>query len=263
MNPKRTKSSRPKLFQCKGYGECNMIFTRSEHLARHARKHTGEKPFVCIVPECKKAFSRFDNMMQHTQTHKNSHHYNTADTHSKDDHHKDGAGDNARSSTRAQTRQARHGKRTNNTPTAACEQQQDQQQQTSANENRSSLTVNGESLFMQTQHHSANPCGLVSPVSLSSSSPKRQLFSSSSSSSDNEDDDGIIFQTPPLKRTRRLSVADLCHPTNLPLHTPPTSIYNLTKDEFEALEGFGRFRHSPTAFFDPLKGVPNIQRYEQ
>lgn len=26
-----------KTFQCKGYGNCRMIFTRSEHLARHER----------------------------------------------------------------------------------------------------------------------------------------------------------------------------------------------------------------------------------
>ncbi|KAI8977214.1 hypothetical protein BDF20DRAFT_821790, partial [Mycotypha africana] len=71
----RRKSSngtgpKPKIFKCTGYGDCNMVFTRSEHLARHARKHTGERPFMCIVEGCKKAFSRYDNMMQHTQTHK-------------------------------------------------------------------------------------------------------------------------------------------------------------------------------------------------
>ncbi|OZJ06801.1 hypothetical protein BZG36_00162 [Bifiguratus adelaidae] len=60
---------KPKLFQCTGFGDCRMIFTRSEHLARHARKHTGEKPFKCIVAGCGRMFSRFDNMMQHTQTH--------------------------------------------------------------------------------------------------------------------------------------------------------------------------------------------------
>ncbi|KAI8093052.1 uncharacterized protein BX664DRAFT_99661 [Halteromyces radiatus] len=65
--------SEPKLFQCTGYGDCNMVFTRSEHLARHARKHTGEKPFKCVVPGCERTFSRFDNMIQHTSTHNKTH----------------------------------------------------------------------------------------------------------------------------------------------------------------------------------------------
>ncbi|KAI9317137.1 hypothetical protein BX666DRAFT_149033 [Dichotomocladium elegans] len=63
------RSSKRKIFQCKGFGNCSMVFTRSEHLARHTRKHTGEKPYKCIVPGCNRMFSRFDNMMQHTQTH--------------------------------------------------------------------------------------------------------------------------------------------------------------------------------------------------
>ncbi|KAL7316535.1 Up in starvation [Mucor circinelloides] len=71
--PNRRRStgprSAPKLFRCTGYGNCDMVFTRSEHLARHERKHTGEKPYECIVPGCNRRFSRFDNMMQHTQTH--------------------------------------------------------------------------------------------------------------------------------------------------------------------------------------------------
>ncbi|KAI9354719.1 hypothetical protein BD770DRAFT_392083 [Pilaira anomala] len=76
---RRTSGQRatPKLFRCTGYGNCEMVFTRSEHLARHERKHTGEKPYKCVVPGCSRMFSRFDNMMQHTQTHekhkKNAH----------------------------------------------------------------------------------------------------------------------------------------------------------------------------------------------
>lgn len=67
---RKSRSTKPKLFQCTGFGSCQMVFTRSEHLARHTRKHTGEKPFLCVVPGCTRRFSRFDNMMQHTQTHK-------------------------------------------------------------------------------------------------------------------------------------------------------------------------------------------------
>ncbi|GJJ72975.1 C2H2 transcription facotor [Entomortierella parvispora] len=63
------KTPKGKLFQCTGFGDCRMVFTRSEHLARHARKHTGEKPFKCVVDGCTRMFSRFDNMVQHTQTH--------------------------------------------------------------------------------------------------------------------------------------------------------------------------------------------------
>ncbi|KAK8861687.1 hypothetical protein IAR55_002510 [Kwoniella newhampshirensis] len=54
-----------KMFRCRGYGECDKVFTRSEHLARHVRKHTGERPFPC---HCGKAFSRLDNLRQHSAT---------------------------------------------------------------------------------------------------------------------------------------------------------------------------------------------------
>ncbi|KAG0248867.1 hypothetical protein BG011_009824 [Mortierella polycephala] len=61
--------SKGKIFQCTGFGDCRMVFTRSEHLARHERKHTGEKPYSCVVKGCTRKFSRYDNMVQHTQTH--------------------------------------------------------------------------------------------------------------------------------------------------------------------------------------------------
>lgn len=62
---KRYRSTATKTFQCRGYGECRMVFSRSEHLARHIRKHTGERPFSC---HCGKQFSRLDNLRQHAQT---------------------------------------------------------------------------------------------------------------------------------------------------------------------------------------------------
>jgi uncharacterized Zn-finger protein len=35
---------------------CDKVFTRSEHLRRHKRAHSAEKPFACV--ECKKRFAR-------------------------------------------------------------------------------------------------------------------------------------------------------------------------------------------------------------
>ncbi|KAI0810769.1 hypothetical protein BC629DRAFT_1281244, partial [Irpex lacteus] len=64
-NTKRYRPAPAKTFQCRGYGECRMVFSRSEHLARHIRKHTGERPFTC---HCGKQFSRLDNLRQHAQT---------------------------------------------------------------------------------------------------------------------------------------------------------------------------------------------------
>ncbi|KAH7102585.1 hypothetical protein BKA62DRAFT_699167 [Auriculariales sp. MPI-PUGE-AT-0066] len=62
---KRARPAPAKTFQCRGYGDCRMVFSRSEHLARHVRKHTGERPFNC---HCGKQFSRLDNLRQHAQT---------------------------------------------------------------------------------------------------------------------------------------------------------------------------------------------------
>ncbi|KAF2258683.1 transcription factor steA [Lojkania enalia] len=41
---------------------CGRLFKRLEHLKRHVRTHTQERPYVC--PLCNKAFSRSDNLAQ-------------------------------------------------------------------------------------------------------------------------------------------------------------------------------------------------------
>ena len=41
---------------------CGRLFKRLEHLKRHVRTHTQERPYVC--PHCQKAFSRSDNLAQ-------------------------------------------------------------------------------------------------------------------------------------------------------------------------------------------------------
>ena len=46
---------------------CGRLFKRLEHLKRHVRTHTQERPYVCNL--CSKAFSRSDNLAQHRRTH--------------------------------------------------------------------------------------------------------------------------------------------------------------------------------------------------
>lgn len=49
---------------------CGRFFKRLEHLKRHVRTHTQERPYICEL--CGKRFSRSDNLTQHHKTHDRS-----------------------------------------------------------------------------------------------------------------------------------------------------------------------------------------------
>ncbi|KAG7193696.1 uncharacterized protein KQ657_000383 [Scheffersomyces spartinae] len=57
-----TPSGKPRLFVCQ---TCTRAFARLEHLRRHERSHTKEKPFTCGV--CQRKFSRRDLLLRHAQ----------------------------------------------------------------------------------------------------------------------------------------------------------------------------------------------------
>lgn len=48
-------------------GSCDARFKRQEHLRRHERTHTAERPFSCEI--CDRRFSRTDNLRMHRKTH--------------------------------------------------------------------------------------------------------------------------------------------------------------------------------------------------
>ncbi|KAJ2158739.1 hypothetical protein GGF46_003553 [Coemansia sp. RSA 552] len=62
--------SQPRRFHCTFAG-CIKQFKRHEHLKRHFRTHTGERPYKCSAPDCGKVFARMDNLNQHIRTHVN------------------------------------------------------------------------------------------------------------------------------------------------------------------------------------------------
>ncbi|WWC87187.1 uncharacterized protein L201_002073 [Kwoniella dendrophila CBS 6074] len=66
--PKSRASSTapPRVYICV-YEECRRGFKRLEHLKRHVRTHTNERPFACS--SCTRTFTRYDNLVQHLKTH--------------------------------------------------------------------------------------------------------------------------------------------------------------------------------------------------
>jgi hypothetical protein len=54
------------MFRCP-LDTCGRYFKRLEHLKRHVRTHTQERPYMC--QRCGKRFSRSDNLTQHYKTH--------------------------------------------------------------------------------------------------------------------------------------------------------------------------------------------------
>ena len=73
VTKKRRKSANqpqlPKTIKCTVSG-CSKMFNRGEHLVRHLRMHTGERPFKCEIEGCDKYFSRSDNMAAHVKAHR-------------------------------------------------------------------------------------------------------------------------------------------------------------------------------------------------
>ncbi|KAG7895543.1 hypothetical protein KL936_000251 [Ogataea polymorpha] len=56
-----TPSGKPRLYVC---NICTRAFARQEHLKRHERSHTKEKPFACTI--CSRKFSRRDLLLRHS-----------------------------------------------------------------------------------------------------------------------------------------------------------------------------------------------------
>ncbi|PYH98472.1 hypothetical protein BO71DRAFT_371179 [Aspergillus ellipticus CBS 707.79] len=64
--PSDTETSSSRTRPCR---VCNKTFSKAEHLTRHLRSHTLERPYTCTV--CGKGYSRSDVLRRHEKSHEN------------------------------------------------------------------------------------------------------------------------------------------------------------------------------------------------
>ncbi|CAO3586378.1 unnamed protein product [Absidia cylindrospora] len=213
---KKQRSS--KLFQCTGYGDCKMVFTRGEH------RKTCKKPFPCIVPDCNKSFS----IRQHDAAYSNS---------------SKGISPFELEQQQQQRQQQQQQQRYCHYRTSS----------SPSNDRDSRVMLHPPSSPMNysqdiiSNYHERPTLGSESPVSLSSS-----MMDSGSSSDDDYDDyddethhhhhhhHHHVHDSWMDHSYRRLSVADMCNPMN----QSPLKGNQLTNDEVEVIQAFGQLRQA-------------------